>query len=121
MDITPPLGIEMGGFHRTPGNERRITGIRQPTAARALVLQYGNTRAAIVSLDIACLAEEVAVRIQRQVAKERRDPGGERANLLYAHPFDARLLLSATVGSHSRAVHGLGREAHRRSGPTCQR
>jgi neutral ceramidase len=70
VDITPPLGIEMGGFHRAPGNERRITGIRQPTAARALVLQCGNTRTAIVSLDIACLAEDVATRIQKQVAKE---------------------------------------------------
>ncbi len=70
VDVTPPLGIEMGGFHRTPGNERRIKGIRQPSAARALVLKYGNTRAAIVSLDIACLAEEVAARIQKQVTKD---------------------------------------------------
>ena len=70
VDITPPLGIEMGGFHRTPGNERRITGVRQPTAARALVLRCVDTRAAIVSLDIACLAEAVAVRIQKQVAKK---------------------------------------------------
>ena len=29
----PPLGIEMAGFHRPPGKERRIAGIRQPTAA----------------------------------------------------------------------------------------
>ena len=70
VDITPPLGIEMGGFHRTPGDERRVTGIRQPAAARALLLQSGDTRAAIVSLDIACLAEDVAVRVQQQVARE---------------------------------------------------
>ena len=70
VDITPPIGIEMGGFHRKPGDERRITGIRQPTAARALALRCGDTRAAIVSLDIACLAEEVAVRMQKRVAKE---------------------------------------------------
>ncbi len=24
VDTTPPLGIEMGGFHRPPGQERRI-------------------------------------------------------------------------------------------------
>ena len=33
VDITPPLGIEMGGFHRPPGKERRIRSIRQPAAA----------------------------------------------------------------------------------------
>jgi len=70
VDITPPLGIEMGGFHRKPGNERRVTGIRQPSAARALALRCGDTRAAIVSLDIACVAEEVAVRIQEKVVKQ---------------------------------------------------
>ena len=39
VDTTPPLGIELGGFHRAVGNERRIAGIRRPTAARALVLR----------------------------------------------------------------------------------
>ncbi len=33
VDTTPPLGIEMAGFHRPPGKERRIAGIRRPTAA----------------------------------------------------------------------------------------
>lgn len=52
VDTTPPPGIEMAGFHRPVGKERRITGIRQPTAVRALVLVHGDIRAAIVSLDI---------------------------------------------------------------------
>ena len=51
-DITPPLGIELAGFHKPPGKERRITGIRQPTAARALVLRTSGTQAAIVVLDV---------------------------------------------------------------------
>ena len=29
VDTTPPVGIELGGFHRPPGKERRIAGIRQ--------------------------------------------------------------------------------------------
>ena len=44
VDITPPLGIEMGGFHRPPGKERRIKGIRQPAAVRALVLAWATRR-----------------------------------------------------------------------------
>ena len=35
-DITPPLGVELAGFHKPVGQERVVTGIRQPTAARAL-------------------------------------------------------------------------------------
>lgn len=69
VDTTPPLGIEMAGFHRAPGKERRITGIRQPTAARALVLKRGDARAAIVSLDICAVSREFAGRVQRRVAE----------------------------------------------------
>ncbi len=70
VDITPPLGIEMGGFHRTPGNERRIKGNRQPTATRAMVLQMGATQVAICSLDVAAAGHEMATRIRKEVEKQ---------------------------------------------------
>ena len=70
VDTTPPLGIEMAGFHRAPGKERRITGIRQATAARALVLRLGDVYAAIVSLDICGVSREMTVRVQTQVASQ---------------------------------------------------
>jgi len=75
VDITPPLGIDMGGYHRAPGNERRITGIRQPTAVRALVLRVGQTQAAIVSMDICAAASDVAQRVRGQIAKQLGIPG----------------------------------------------
>ena len=68
VDTTPPLGIEMGGFHRKPGNERRIRGIRHPTAVRALVLSLGDTQLAICSLDATAVNQEMAGRIRSQVA-----------------------------------------------------
>lgn len=68
VDITPPLGIEMAGFHRRPGNERLVKGIRQPTAARALVLQLGETRVAICSLEVTAVGRDMAGRIQQGVA-----------------------------------------------------
>lgn len=74
VDITPPLGIELAGFHRAPGNERRIKGIRQPMAARALVLAYGDTQVAIISLDSAGVSQDLAGRIQRQVARQTGVP-----------------------------------------------
>ena len=70
VDTTPPLGIEMAGFHRPPGKERRIAGIRRPAAARALMLRLGNTQAAIVSLDICGVSREMTGRVQAQVAKQ---------------------------------------------------
>ncbi len=74
VDTTPPLGIEMGGFHRAPGNERRVEGIRQATAARALVLQRGDERVALLSLDLAGTSAEVARRIQQRVAAATQIP-----------------------------------------------
>lgn len=73
-DTTPPVGIELGGFHRAPGNERRVRGIRQPTAARALVLKLGDTQAAILSIDIATVSEEFSRRVQQRVARRTGIP-----------------------------------------------
>lgn len=70
VDTTPPLGIEMAGFHRPPGKERRIAGIRRPAAARALLLRLGNTQAAIVSLDVCGVSRQMTARVQAQIAKQ---------------------------------------------------
>ncbi len=69
VDTTPPLGIELAGFHRAPGKERRITGIRQPTAARALMLGRGDDRVAVVSVDICGVSRDFARRTQAAVAQ----------------------------------------------------
>ena len=74
VDITPSLGVEMGGFHRKPGNERRVKGIRQPSAVRALVLSLGDTRVAICSLDVATVGQEMAARVQQQAAAQSGIP-----------------------------------------------
>lgn len=68
VDITPPLGIEMAGFHKPPGQERRIKAIRQPCEVRALVLALGPTQLAICSLDALGVDEPMAWRIQRAAA-----------------------------------------------------
>lgn len=73
-DITPPLGIEMGGFHRPPGQERRIRAIRQPSAVRALVLKHGGVRAAICSLDVAAVGQDMASRVRAEVERQTGIP-----------------------------------------------
>ncbi len=68
VDTTPPMKVEMGGFHRPPGQERRVEGIRHRSAARALVLRVGEARAAIVSLDVAAVSADFSARVARRVA-----------------------------------------------------
>lgn len=70
VDTTPPVGIEMAGFHRPLGDERRIEAIRQPTAARALLLRLGDVQSAIVSLDICGVSTEMTRRVQRRIAQQ---------------------------------------------------
>jgi neutral/alkaline ceramidase-like enzyme len=73
-DITPPLGIELAGFHRQPGKERRVTGIRQPAHARALVLRHGRTVAAIAVLDVCGVPRDFVQRVQKRASKLTRIP-----------------------------------------------
>ena len=56
VDITAPRGMEIAGFHRKPGNERRVTGVRHRAVTRALVLHLKGMRAAIVSLELCGIA-----------------------------------------------------------------
>ena len=74
VDITPPLGVEMGGFHRKPGDERRVEGIRQSAAARALVLRLGDRQTAIVSMDVAAIGHEMARRVQVEISRRTGIP-----------------------------------------------
>lgn len=84
VDITPPLGIELGGYHRSPGNERRIRSIRQPTATRALVLRQAGVTAAMVSLDVAAVGREMTARIQ-QAAAHRTGIAAENIRVCPTH------------------------------------
>lgn len=83
-EITPPLGIELGGFHRAPGNERCVTGIRQKSYVRALVLEHRGTRVALVSLDVAGVGHAMATRTRLAVA-DRSDIAADNVRLCATH------------------------------------
>jgi len=74
VDITPPLGIELAGFHRPPETPRRITSVRQPSAVRAIVLGLGEARVAIVSLDILAVSADLTSRVQAAVERQTGIP-----------------------------------------------
>ncbi|MCB9768490.1 MAG: neutral/alkaline non-lysosomal ceramidase N-terminal domain-containing protein [Candidatus Omnitrophica bacterium] len=76
VDITPPIGIELAGFHKTPGNERLIEGIRKPCAVRALVLSMGPEESAIVSVDIVGVSHDFSHKVSERVEAETGIPAG---------------------------------------------
>ncbi len=75
VDVTPPLGqVELAGFHRPPDRPRRGASIRQPSTARAIVLRLGDTRAAIVSMDMMAVSADFSRRVQAAVQRETGIP-----------------------------------------------
>ncbi len=73
-DITPPLGVELAGFHKPPGKERVSTGVRQPCKARALVLRHQTTEVAVVSLDVCGCPAGFAQRVRKRAARSTGIP-----------------------------------------------
>jgi hypothetical protein len=57
VEITPPLGLDIAGS-LSPTASR---GTRDPLFARALVLDDGRTRAALVSLDLLAIERPEAL------------------------------------------------------------
>lgn len=93
-DITPPLGVELAGFHKPVGQERRCTGIRQGCSARALVLRFGKTETAIVALDLLGISKSTAGRIKSQVARKTRIPAKNiRICATHSHSTPALMFL----------------------------
>ncbi|OHB76266.1 MAG: hypothetical protein A2W31_00630 [Planctomycetes bacterium RBG_16_64_10] len=65
-------------------------GIRQPSAARALVLRQGNAELAILSLDLAAIPGDFARRVQQRVASETGiAPTNVRVCVTHTHSMPA--------------------------------
>ncbi len=65
VDITPELGVPMGGYWERCGT---ATQIDMPLYARAVVFVRGAQRCALVSLDLVALSATVVDDIRRQIA-----------------------------------------------------
>ena len=65
LEITPPLGINLAGyFHLRPAD-----GILTPLYVNALVLDDGENRAALLTLDLEGMTRENNVYLREQIAK----------------------------------------------------
>lgn len=70
-DVTPPKPIAMAGFASRKGLSR---GVLRPLHVRALLLQQGVTRVAIVSADLISWGVEQAPRLRRQISEQFNVP-----------------------------------------------
>lgn len=69
--ITPPMGSEMAGYFQS----RRATGILDDLYAKALVLDDGETKVALVTLDLIAIERPEVLAIRRLVEEETGIPG----------------------------------------------
>lgn len=62
-EITPPVGTELGGY----AGYRPCSGVHDPLHCRAVVLEQGSDRYALVQLELMCVDEALYERIAREV------------------------------------------------------
>lgn len=60
LDITPPLGVPLAGYYHARGAD----GVLDPLYSRALVIEAGGTRVALVALDL--------INVTRTITEEAR-------------------------------------------------
>jgi len=89
IDITPPLGVWMGGY---AARTQPARGIAQPLHAKALALQdAGGRRAVIVTLDVLGLTAEAVDRIASEVRLRHGLPR-ERLLLCSSHTHSGPII-----------------------------
>jgi len=70
VDITPPPGLSMYGYFDRIKEDRLSTGTLDPLYARALVLEAGNSRLALVTLDLGrCFGKASLDRLRSEVRR----------------------------------------------------
>ncbi|HEY8742965.1 MAG TPA: hypothetical protein VIU62_07700 [Chloroflexota bacterium] len=80
LDITPPLDTPVAGSFE----ERRAASVDDPLSARALVLECGDTRLALVACDLICLPEQDVART-RAIVTARLGLLAEQVQLAATH------------------------------------
>src|SRR5688572_26675066 len=93
--ITPPLGVDLTGYGGRPGP---ASGVHSDLYARALVLELGDTRLALVALDVLGLDFDL-VRQTRMLVEQATGIPGERVLLNASHTH---------AGPAVNSLRGLG-------------
>jgi neutral ceramidase len=71
VDITPPAGVPMAGYYYV----RLSEGVHDPLHAKALVLESGGVKAALVALDLVGVPRNIVDSAREQISKTTGVPG----------------------------------------------
>ena len=72
LDITPPVGTSLAGYF----TDRVSDHVKDSLYAKALVLESGGERIALVSLDVICMPSDIADPARELVEERTGIPGG---------------------------------------------
>lgn len=72
VEITPPIGVDLTGFI---ARENPCTGVRDPLYARALVVDDGSRRLAMLSCDLLGLARDLVDQLRDHISQATGIPG----------------------------------------------
>ena len=90
VDITPPIGTDMGGYWARPGAS---AGVHDPLRGSVLLFETDGQRVAVISLDLVGLDAEHADAMRRSIALEI-DTTAESLLLCSTHTHSGPLTLS---------------------------
>ena len=114
VNITPPIGISLCGFGNRKGPAEAVD---DDLFARALVLDDGRTRLAIVTSDLISLAPDLVHRI-RGLVERAADVPGDGLLLNGSHSHSGPTVMSfRSMGSRDVAYEGRALPAGRRRRP----
>jgi hypothetical protein len=71
VDITPPVGVPMAGYYYV----RLSEGVHDPLHAKALVLEEGSVKTALVALDLVHVPRPIVEAAREQISKTTGVPG----------------------------------------------
>lgn len=100
MPITPPDGFRMSGYF----TERVSTGTHDPLLAKAMALEQGGIRVALVFCDIIGVPAEVSAAARRRIAEETGIP--ESHSVVAATHSHTGPLYSGSLSQYFEALRG---------------
>ena len=106
MDITPPVPYRMSGYF----SERLSTGIKDRLFAKAVFLEQGTTRGALVFCDLIGISPQVASRARKKIEAQCGIPFGN-ISIAATHSHTGPLYFGALHKHfHDRRIKNNGRD-----------
>lgn len=87
-DITPPIGMELGGY----AGYRPNSGVHDPLHSKAVVLEQEGKRYCLVVLDLMCSDESLCEKIAAEVAPLGIEKGHLIVSAIHSHAAPAGVL-----------------------------